>query len=220
MSEAKNIYKYEGTDADVTWDSRLCIHVGECGRSDGSLFEGGRDPWCQPDHAAEGKLLPVIQRCPSGALSVMSKQGVPIEEPSTEPNTVVVTNDGPLYVRGRLEIDGAPKNMRSVIHRAALCRCGQSNNKPFCDNSHRETGFQDAGAVGSEGETVDLTTDEPLVIKRAKNGPYLLSGPFRIVAGSGRIAWQGKKAALCRCGHSSNKPFCDGTHAKVGFQAE
>ena len=107
--------------------------------------------------------------------------------------------------------------MKGVRFRAALCRCGESKNKPFCDNSHREQGFRDQGAVGDVGPGHDGAVG-PLKIEAAKNGPLLLRGNVAIVAGSGRVAWKGARTALCRCGQSKNKPFCDGTHAQVGFK--
>lgn len=53
------------------------------------------------------------------------------------------------------------------------------------------------------------------------NGPYLIEGDCEVVDGSGaKLDTGGRpKIALCRCGSSSNKPFCDGTHSKIGFQA-
>ena len=48
----------------------------------------------------------------------------------------------------------------------------------------------------------------------------ILEGNVQIVASSGRLAWEGQKAVLCRCGASKNKPFCDGSHRKIGFEAE
>ncbi|MCG8013962.1 MAG: (4Fe-4S)-binding protein, partial [Candidatus Thiodiazotropha weberae] len=45
----KQVFLYKGSAIDVTWDERLCIHIGECGYSQGELFVAGRDPWCQPD---------------------------------------------------------------------------------------------------------------------------------------------------------------------------
>jgi CDGSH-type Zn-finger protein len=52
------------------------------------------------------------------------------------------------------------------------------------------------------------------------NGPYVLEGEFKILGPSGNeIPHQGNRAVLCRCGGSTNKPFCDGTHTRVGFQA-
>jgi len=51
------------------------------------------------------------------------------------------------------------------------------------------------------------------------NGPYVVNGPITLVDPTGTpIEIIGKRAFLCRCGGSSNKPFCDGTHASIGFQ--
>ena len=60
-----------------------------------------------------------------------------------------------------------------------------------------------------------------VTISVRKNGPYMVEGPVRVVDAEGNaFAVEGEKVFLCRCGHSSEKPFCDGTHRKVGFQAE
>ena len=87
------------------------------------------------------------------------------------------------------------------------------------DNSHEAAGFKDYGAVGPSGESNDAHGGM-LRVGKAPNGPLLLSGNFTIVAASGRKAWSGTKAALCRCGQSKNKPFCDGAHKDAGFEAE
>ena len=146
------------------------------------------------------------------------KDGGPGESPQNE-NVVVVSNHGPLYVRGDLAIEGAAEDMPGVRFRAALCRCGQSKNKPFCDNTHEQSGFSDRGAIGETGEGLEETGGK-LVIKRAKDGPLLLSGNVTLMTAAGRVAWRGTKCALCRCGQSKNKPFCDGSHKDAGFQAE
>lgn len=216
MSDKK--VEYSGERADVQWDGRLCIHVGECGRADNDLFVGGRKPWCDPDQVDAEEVVNVVKRCPTGALTYVRKDGGAAETADDE-NVVVVAYNGPLYVRGELEIDGAPEDMPGVRFRAALCRCGQSKNKPFCDNSHEAAGFRDYGAVGAKGENLD-GSGGVLKVGRAPNGPLLLNGNFAIVAASGRRAWTGTKAALCRCGQSQNKPFCDGAHKDAGFEAE
>jgi CDGSH-type Zn-finger protein len=54
----------------------------------------------------------------------------------------------------------------------------------------------------------------------AKNGPLLVQGNVEVVTGTGHTVNRVVKTALCRCGHSANKPYCDGTHAKVGFTSE
>lgn len=217
MSDEK-VVDYPGRQAEVQWDRRLCIHIGECGRANNELFVGGRKPWCQPDLVSADEVAEVVSRCPSGALTYLRKDGGQGERAPSE-NVVTVVYNGPLYVHGDLEIDGAARDMTGVSFRAALCRCGASKNKPFCDNSHEAAGFKDYGAVGESGDGFDAPGGK-LEVKKAPHGPLLLSGSFAIVAASGRKAWKGKKAALCRCGHSSNKPFCDGSHKDAGFEAE
>ena len=200
----------------MVWDGRLCIHIGECGRAKGELFVGGRNPWCVPDLAEEDEVVDVVERCPSGALTYVRKDGV-TETPSDR-NTVTVSNNGPLYFHGELEIKGAPEDMPGVATRAALCRCGQSKNKPFCDNSHESAAFSDHGAIGERGPGAPNEGGK-LIVTRAKDGPLILGGNFALVAASGRTAWRGTKTALCRCGESKNKPFCDGSHKGAGFEA-
>ena len=213
------IFEYKGEAQTVTWDRRLCIHVGECGRAKGELFVTGRDPWCDPNVADQADVQGVVARCPTGALAVKGSDGTYLTEAAAADNEVHVANDGPLYVSGDLTIDGASDDMHSVSRRAALCRCGASKNKPFCDNSHREITFADAGAVGEAG-LAEIDAGGPLEIKRIPDGPIEVSGNFSIRAGSGRKAWSGRKAYLCRCGQSANKPFCDGAHKDAGFKAD
>ena len=215
MSEQDNKFTYPGAKANVLWDGNLCIHVGECGRASGDLFQGGRKPWCQPDVAGLEDAVEVVERCPTGALTYERADGV--TEKAAAENTVVVANHGPLYVTGDLDIQGA--DQPGVAFRAALCRCGQSKNKPFCDNSHEKSGFSDRGAIGDKGKGFDAPGGK-LTIIGAPNGPLLLNGNVTLVTGAGRVAWKGSKCALCRCGASKNKPFCDGAHKAAGFVSE
>lgn len=210
------VFRYPGKEADVTWDQRLCIHIGECSRAKGELFVGGRQPWCQPDLTTLADVVDVCQRCPSGALVYEAKDGATREVPAPA-NTVTVAYNGPYFVRGELAIEGAPQDMAGVRFRAALCRCGQSKNKPFCDNSHEQAGFRDSGAVGDAGPGLP-GEGGPLAIKALKDGPLQLKGNLTLVASSGQPRWRGTTAYLCRCGQSKNKPFCDGSHKAAGFK--
>ncbi|NEX16306.1 MAG: hypothetical protein C1943_06670 [Halochromatium sp.] len=216
MSDTK-IQTFQGQDIDVHWDQRLCIHIGECGQADNSLFEAGREPWCVPDELSKAEVREVCERCPSGALSYVDKAGTP-EQPAAENSGQLVYN-GPLYLTGELEIEGAPEDMPGLRFRAALCRCGASKNKPFCDNSHIEAGFEDFGAIGKSGPGLEATGG-PLKIKAIPDGPLKIEGNLTLRAASGRIAWQGAKTALCRCGASKNKPFCDASHRAAGFKSD
>ena len=62
----------------------------------------------------------------------------------------------------------------------------------------------------------------PVEIKTRENGPYLVRGPVRLVDADGNefdLGGRGEVIALCRCGGSTTKPFCDGTHSRKGFEA-
>lgn len=213
----KKAFTYPGEQIDVVWDGRLCIHVAECGQAKGELFLAERQPWCVPDTTTSEEVAEICERCPSGALTYADKSGR-LEQTPAE-NTVNVIYNGPLYAHGELAIEGAQENMPGVRFRAALCRCGSSKNKPFCDNSHQQAEFQDYGAVGESGPGFE-GKGGTLEIKPLPDGPLLLSGKLSLIAGSGRVAWQGESLALCRCGESKNKPFCDGSHKAAGFRSE
>ena len=214
----KEIYTYKGKEVDVDWDGRLCIHMGECGYAKGDLFISGRDPWCQPDLTSVEETLDVVKRCPTGAL-VFKPCNTNLNEVADKQNTVMVSYNGPYFIRGELDLKDAPTDMSGVSYRVALCRCGLSKNKPFCDNSHLKGKFEDYGAVGESGTSINQKGGV-LKIKAMKDGPLILNGNVSVSASSGREAWQGDSLALCRCGSSKNKPFCDGSHVAAGFKSQ
>ena len=216
MASKKTRHAFKGKQMDVAWDSRLCIHVAECGKAAGSLFVGGRKPWCQPDLAETEEIRDVVERCPTGALSYQDKSGA--GEAAHAENSVHVCCNGPLFLRGELRIEGADEASPGLRFRAALCRCGASKNKPFCDNSHQQIGFADSGAVGETGRAPEQRGG-PLTVEPLPDGPLICKGSLAIHAASGRLAWQGDTVALCRCGASKNKPFCDGSHSTIGFRS-
>ena len=106
--------------------------------------------------------------------------------------------------------------MPGVAFRAALCRCGASKSKPFCDNSHETIGFKNSGAVGEKGKILNEAGGK-CSITLSEDGPIVLAGNLSIRNSSGCIAWTGTKVSLCRCGASSNKPFCDASHFAAEF---
>ncbi|AHF04137.1 hypothetical protein MARPU_09950 [Marichromatium purpuratum 984] len=218
MSE-RSVHHFPGEEIDVYWDERLCIHIGECVRAKGELFVSGRTPWCDPDVTERERVREIVERCPSGALSYVDKIGAP--EPAPGENAAVVVYNGPLYCHGELALEGVGEvpAQAGTSRRVALCRCGASANKPFCDNSHRAAGFEDFGAVGEQGRGT-FAADGPLAVRALPDGPLELAGNLVIRAASARAAWRGDKAYLCRCGASANKPFCDGSHQRVGFKGD
>jgi len=209
---------YEGKGITILYEDRLCMSASECNRADGGLFMRGRNPWCTPDCMSPEAAAEIVRRCPSGALSYIIKDGGPQEAPEQR-NVAVVSNNGPLYFKGDLKIDGAEKGMEGTKCRAALCRCGRSAQKPFCDDAHEKPLFDDSGAVGIKGPGYEGEGGK-LNVGKIPDGPLMVCGKLTIVAGNGREAWKGTDVELCRCGHSANKPFCDYTHVEKDFKAK
>ena len=124
----KKVFNFPGGEIDVQWDGRLCIHIGECGNAKGDLFVGGREPWCVPDQAGSAEVREICERCPSGALTYTDKTGAP-EQAAVE-NTLTVAYNGPLFVQGRLSIEGAPKDMPGVGFRAPCAAAASRRTSP------------------------------------------------------------------------------------------
>jgi CDGSH-type Zn-finger protein/uncharacterized Fe-S cluster protein YjdI len=207
---------YEAEDIGVHYDVKRCIHAERCVHGLPDVFDPDRRPWIDPTEASPDAIAEVIGRCPTGALHFTRTDGGAPEAVPDE-NTVTLNNDGPLYVRGDVTIvtpDGT-EVLRDT--RVALCRCGKTENKPLCDNSHRD-GFSAPGTLGTGG-VKNGAREGGLRITLSQNGPLLLEGPVTIIDAEGQEHRSGSKAALCRCGGSQNKPFCDGTHKKNGFQS-
>lgn len=213
------IFAYEGEEVLVEYEARRCIHAEECVKGLPGVFERDRRPWIDPDQASAAEIIEVVGRCPTGALRANSREGA-LEGASPATNTLQVLPNGPLYVEGKLELTETDGDLRKE-YRIALCRCGESRNKPFCDKSHVEAGFTDDGSLGdatltpAEGGDVD-----PLVLSTVNNGPVLFRGPLEIRGSDREVCQSGGKGALCRCGASANKPYCDGSHVGAGFVAD
>lgn len=205
---------YEGRRIRIRFDGSRCIHSRNCVLGLPQVFRPNVDgPWIDPDGAEADEVAALARRCPSGAIRFERLDGAPAEAPSTR-TVVQVQENGPYAVRGDVRVAGEP------VLRATLCRCGLSKNKPFCDNSHREGGFTATGECASAAAPAAWTEAAPLEVTPAPDGPLLLSGPVEVIAGSGRTIDRGVKFALCRCGNSANKPFCDGTHRTIGFKTQ
>jgi uncharacterized Fe-S cluster protein YjdI len=133
--------KYTAPGIVVSFDARLCIHAARCVQGLPVVFDSQARPWIRPDQAEAGAIATVIRRCPTGALQYEALAGR-AEEP--DPGvSVTMERDGPLYLRGAARLEDGRGNPWDAGPRFALCRCGGSANKPFCDGTHRSMGFED-----------------------------------------------------------------------------
>ena len=131
---------YASDTIEVHWEPRLCIHTMNCVLGLPGVFVPETRPWVDVDGAEADAIAETILTCPTGALHFRRLDGGPQEEASSEP-TVEPRPDGPLFVRGHVRIVDSEGGLIREDTRVALCRCGASGNKPFCDGSHRRIGF-------------------------------------------------------------------------------
>ena len=208
---------YIGKNVTIRYDARRCIHAEECVHGAPGVFDPQAKPWIQPDNAAVEHLVSVVARCPSGALTLHAPDGTPLEAPP-ESNSAAVQARGPIYVRARVTVPGGEHATLVEYTRVALCRCGASANKPYCDGSHKRTAFADDGACPNPPPSVAGPAVGEVTVHPIPNGPLMVEGKIEFRAADGST-FTTEKVWLCRCGGSANKPFCDGSHKRNGFTA-
>ncbi len=204
-----------GRDLRIVFDAQRCIHSRHCvlGRPD-VFVPNVAGEWIHPDRATTAELVELAHNCPSGAIAWQPIDGRVAEEAPPLVNEARVRENGPLAFHAPLVIAGEPDGCR-----ATLCRCGASRRKPWCDGSHATAGFTATGEPATQASEPLAARDGPLAITPTLDGPLQVSGNLELVSGTGRTLNRCTEAWLCRCGHSANKPYCDGSHRKAGFKA-
>jgi CDGSH-type Zn-finger protein len=132
---------------------------------------------------------------------------------TNESNILITQINAPNLVTGQLAVV-TPARVRAM-QSAMLCRCGHSRDKPFCDGAHVRSGFRDPAQLPAKIESEVVGTGS-LTIRPIANGPNRCEGPLMIRGSDGRRA-SSTLTLLCRCGESQSKPYCDGTHKKIGL---
>lgn len=209
------VEQVEGGALTLSFNAKRCIHARFCVTGAPSVFLANvQGPWIHPDAMDVEALAAIAHACPSGAIQYRRKDGRP-DETAPPVNLAAIREAGPYAFRGELVIDGEPAGFR-----ATLCRCGASKNKPFCDGSHHAANFTASGEPASGKTDMLSQRDGRLAIDPQTDGPLAVRGNLEITSGTGRVVARLQQARLCRCGASGNKPFCDGSHARVGFKSD
>jgi uncharacterized Fe-S cluster protein YjdI len=132
--------EYATDEIVVEWEPRLCSHSQNCVHALPQVFDDNRRPWVKVDAASADEVEAAVALCPSGALRTR-RIGAPAPA-RKEPIELCASADGPLLVSGGVRIVDADGEVIYEGEKAALCRCGGSANKPFCDGTHKENGFR------------------------------------------------------------------------------
>lgn len=142
METNKEIVKrYTKDDLTVVWKPNTCIHAKHCWKDLIQVFNPKNRPWINLDGATEKRIIAQVEKCPSGALSyeLATEKGTVSHSLETK---VEVLPNGPLLVYGTLEVKDTEGNVEIKNKTTAFCRCGASQNKPYCDGAHMNIDFK------------------------------------------------------------------------------
>jgi CDGSH-type Zn-finger protein/uncharacterized Fe-S cluster protein YjdI len=211
---ASKVETVHGPQASIHFEAERCIHSRHCVLDRPDVFVPNVEgEWIHPERASGEEIATLAANCPSGAITCTRHDGQP-DETAPLVNTLHVRENGPLAVHADLALPGGERRLR-----ATLCRCGASAHKPYCDGSHTAAGFSASGESTTTESKPLAIRNGALTVSPQADGPLKLSGPLELVSGTGRTINRTTEAFLCRCGASANKPYCDGSHKRIGFKS-
>lgn len=133
--------KYSNGELTIVWKPQKCIHSGVCVKTLPMVYDPEAKPWINVENASTEELKEQIIKCPSGALSYFMNAEDNQEEETLETKIEILEN-GPLLIYGTLKVTDKDGNIETKNKTTAFCRCGESNNKPYCDGSHIKADFR------------------------------------------------------------------------------
>ena len=146
----KEVFEYKEGELTVIWKPALCIHSKRCWHQLPTVFNPSKRPWIDMKGGSAEQIVAQVKQCPSGALSY-EISNTEVAETSEVRDTSIETapgllqidclRNGPLLVHGKILITNSDGKQLEKEGSVALCRCGGSADKPFCDGSHQTNGF-------------------------------------------------------------------------------
>ena len=142
---------YAGQQLTIYDNRGICQHSGLCTDRLATVFRTAAEPFVAPGGGRMDEIIRAVRDCPSGALSYGidgTEARGQVDWGGTREPAVEVTKDGPYRITGGISLAGAdgapePRAQGASAEHYALCRCGQSQNKPFCSGMHWYVGFRD-----------------------------------------------------------------------------
>ncbi|WP_033960990.1 (4Fe-4S)-binding protein [Psychroserpens jangbogonensis] len=133
--------EYSNGEVTIVWKPDSCIHSAICVKGLADVFRPKEKPWIKIDAASTEALVKQVKACPSGAISYYMNGADDNEAESLETKVEVLEN-GPLLVYGTLNVTHKNGSEETKNRTTAFCRCGASQNKPYCDGAHVDKGFK------------------------------------------------------------------------------
>jgi uncharacterized Fe-S cluster protein YjdI len=157
VSMDENNREYTNGEITVYWRPKECIHATTCFRELRAVFDPGKRPWVNMQGATTDEIIRIVDLCPTSALTykwnkdLTPGQKAEIDDkPESLPSAAIspvsvveirVMPDGPLVVKGEFITIGTNGKEMKKMKITSFCRCGQSQNMPYCDGNHRKVGF-------------------------------------------------------------------------------
>ncbi len=139
MESKSIIKKYQKEDLTILWEPKKCIHAAICVKELPGVYDPNAKPWIAPENASIDELKAQIDKCPSAALSYEKNETT--NKTRNMKTEVELMKNGPLLVKGDVAIKSADGTVVVKEKMTAFCRCGASENKPYCDGKHKAAGF-------------------------------------------------------------------------------
>ena len=136
------VKNYPGRDITIHDNRGVCAHDTSCTNLLPAVFDISKRPWINPDGASVKEIIETVEKCPSGALSytIGSRRYQDLERKPA----ITAAKNGPLHLTGGIRMKDDQRNKPESKEHCTLCRCGESENKPFCDGTHRDINFDDS----------------------------------------------------------------------------
>jgi len=128
------IQRYDGKDINIIFNRSICSGAGNCVRNFPKIYKNASENWIFPDKDSVEQVKKSIQSCPSGALSYEIDKKITLEK--YDDIKINIIKNGPLNVKGKVALQVDRWSTNANPEKFSLCRCGASQNKPFCDYTH------------------------------------------------------------------------------------
>lgn len=136
ISEKSN-RSYTNGEITVYWQPKLCIHAGECFTQLPNVFKPQHRPWVDLSAASTEEIISTVNACPTDALTYKYNRDLKGYENKKEaPVKISYSENGPYIIKGDIELIDSHGNLKETKKTTALCSCGKSKRKPYCDGSH------------------------------------------------------------------------------------